>query len=200
MAKLSTRTPGFDQDGLPMEGVDTTFDTEVFEDNTWGLSWKPEGHAPRGQFPQYFRHVGEKRVAIALDEVPTETGLREAQFELAERGEPFTSPSSGAWTTPGAASGPHQVTLCDGSLVTYSWYRFIDQPSFQQYAWSAPKRARLQALVEKIHREWPIDRNYMPPPTTGRLVTLDPALLVTPPEGMEVGYVPIVTRQETVPE
>jgi len=27
-------------------------------------------------------------------------------------------------------------------------------------------------------------------------VTLDPALLVTPPKGLEVGYVPIVTRQE----
>jgi hypothetical protein len=28
------------------------------------------------------------------------------------------------------------------------------------------------------------------------LVTLDPALLVTPPKGLEVGYVPIVTGQE----
>jgi beta-lactamase superfamily II metal-dependent hydrolase len=29
----------------------------------------------------------------------------------------------------------------------------------------------------------------------GALVTLDPALLVTPPQGLDVGYVPIVTRQ-----
>jgi hypothetical protein len=36
----------------------------------------------------------------------------------------------------------------------------------------------------------------MAPPTMGELVALDPALLVTPPKGMEVGYVPIVTRQE----
>jgi hypothetical protein len=35
----------------------------------------------------------------------------------------------------------------------------------------------------------------MSPPSSGTLVTLDPALLVTPPEGMEVGYVPIVTAQ-----
>jgi len=54
----------------------------------------------------------------------------------------------------------------------------------------------LQAFVEKIHKEWPIDRDYMAPPTMGKLATLDPALLVTPPKGMEVGYVPIVTRQE----
>jgi hypothetical protein len=62
-----------------------------------------------------------------------------------------------------------------------------DQPSFQQYAWSAEKRAQLPAFVEQIHRAWPIDRDYMTPPTTGTLVALDPALLVTPPEGLEFG-------------
>ena len=61
------------------------------------------------------------------------------------------------------------------------------------------RKARLQALVEKIHRSWPIDRDYMPPPTSGELVALDPALFVTPPPGLEVGYVPIVTRQENAP-
>ena len=30
----------------------------------------------------------------------------------------------------------------------------------------------------------------------GALCDLDPALLVTPPKGKEVGYVPIATRQE----
>lgn len=50
--------------------------------------------------------------------------------------------------------------------------------------------------VEKIHAHWSIARDYMPPPTRGTLVRLDPALLVTPPKGLEVGYVPIVTRQE----
>jgi hypothetical protein len=39
----------------------------------------------------------------------------------------------------------------------------------------------------------------MAPPTRGKLVSLDPALLVTPPTGMEVGYVPIVTGQEKAP-
>ncbi len=199
IAELSTRTPGFAQDGLAIEGVAGTFDTKVFADNTWGLAWKKGGDAPRGEFPQYYRHEGGKRVAVAAREVPRETGLREAGFKLAEPGQPFTSPGAGAWTTPGPAAGPFQVELIDGSLVTYAWYRFIDQPSFQQYAWSEAKRAELQAFVEAIHRAWPIDRDYMPPPTTGKLVTLDPRLLVTPPEGMEVGYVPIVVRQEAAP-
>jgi len=49
--------------------------------------------------------------------------------------------------------------------------------------------------VEKLHATWPIDRDYMAPPTRGTLAALDPALLVTPPKGVEAGYVPIVTRQ-----
>ncbi len=119
------------------------------------------------------------------------------EFKLAKPGEPFTSPAKGAWTNPGPATKPLKVKLTDGSLVTYCWYRFVDQPSFQQYSFSEAKKEKLQALVEKIHAEWPIDRDYMAPPTMGELATLDPSLLVTPPKGMEVGYVPIVIRQES---
>ena len=50
-------------------------------------------------------------------------------------------------------------------------------------------------MVEKIHARWTADREYLPPPGAGTLATLDAALLVTPPRGLEVGYVPIVTRQ-----
>jgi hypothetical protein len=40
------------------------------------------------------------------------------------------------------------------------------------------------------------DCTYLPTATTGKLASLDPAVLVTPPDGLEVGYMPIVTRQE----
>jgi hypothetical protein len=124
------------------------------------------------------------------------TSLLIILLALAGRGVPYTSPASAAWTQPGPKSKSYTVKLTDGSIVTYAWYRFVDQPSFQQYNWSGTKKARLQAFVEKIHRQWPIDRDYMAPPSMGKLAALDPALLVTPPTGMEVGYVPIVTRQE----
>jgi hypothetical protein len=127
--------------------------------------------------------------------VPAETQLLAQEFKLAGPGEPYTSPATGAWSRPGPKRGPFTVKLADGSLVTYSWYRFVDQPSFQQYDWSQEKKAKLQALVEKIHANWPIDRDYMAPLSRGALVTLDPALLVTPPKGLEMGCVPIVTRQ-----
>ena len=45
-------------------------------------------------------------------------------------------------------------------------------------------------------RAWTREREYLPPPTTGTLAELDPALIVTPPAGLEVGYVPIAIRQE----
>ena len=161
----------------------------------WGLQWFTNAISPSGLFPQYFKQVGDARVAVGAAVVPAETLLADAVFKLADKGPPYTSPSVGAWASPGATRGPLTARLCDGSTVTYSWYRFVDQPSFQQYAWSEEKKAKLQAFVEKIHAAWPIDRDYMAPPTRGQLVTLDPALLVTPPRGLEVGYVPIVTHQ-----
>ncbi len=195
-ATLTTRTTRYDQAGKTIAGIEKTFDTKVYENNVWGLEWFTDAIGPMGYFPQYFRREGEQLVAVPASEVPSETDLLDRKFELAQPGEPYTSPDSGAWCQPGPASGPFQATLVDGSLVTYCWYRFVDQPSFQQYDWSAAKKAKLQAFVEKIHAHWPVDRDYMAPPTTGELAKLDPALFVTPPEGMEVGYVPIVVRQE----
>ncbi len=194
-SKLTTQTTHYDQDGKKIDGVEQVFDTRVFDGNVWGLEWFTSGISPKGLFPQYFKQVGEERVAVAAADVPAETQLLSQEFKLAGRGEPYTSPTTGAWSRPGPKRGPFTVRLADGSQVTYSWYRFVDQPSFQQYDWSEEKKAVLQALVEKIHARWPIDRDYMAPPSRGALVTLDPALLVVPPKGLEVGYVPIVTRQ-----
>jgi hypothetical protein len=193
--KLNTQTTRYDQGGKKITGVERVFDTRIFEGNVWGLQWFSNSLSAKGLFPQYYKHTGDERVAVATAEVPAETRLLEQQFEQAGRGAPYTSPRVGAWGKPGPKAGPCQVKLTDGSLVTYYWYRFVDQPSFQQYGWSEEKKAKLQALVEKLHENWPIDRHYMAPPGRGELATLDPALLVTPPKGMETGYVPIVTDQ-----
>jgi len=91
--------------------------------------------------------------------------------------------------------------LADGSRATYDWYHFIDQPSLRQdkNVWSDSMKPELQSLIEKIQENWTIDKDYMPAPRDGKpLVSLDPALIVTPPAGLEVGYVPIVTRQEII--
>jgi len=193
---LTTRTTRYDQGGKKINGVEKIFNTKVFEANVWGLEWFDGTKNAMGLFPQYFKHVGEEREAVTAADVPDFTQLKAQQFKRADQGVPYTSPTQGAWAKPGPARGPFKVNLADGSTVTYSWYRFVDQPSFQQYAWKEDKKAKLQAFVEKVHTAWTIDKDYMAPLRRGELATLDPALLVTPPKGMEVGYVPIVTHQE----
>lgn len=196
---LSARQTRYDMVGKEITGVEGEtgiFETRVFEGNCWGLQWKSNVKGKMGIFPQYYIYNGSKYEVISESAVPRETALVQQKFRLAEPGRPYTSPSKGAWVNPGPKAGPYKAKLTDGSVVTYYWYRFIDQPAFQQYAWSAEKKAKLQALVEKIHANWPIDRDYMAPPAFGQLVKIDPALIVTPPPGLEVGYVPIVVRQE----
>jgi len=193
--KLKTNTTRYDQAGKKITGVESAFDTRIFDGNVWGLQWFTNDIVAKGLFPQYYKLIGDKRVAVPAAAVPPETKLHTQEFKRAKVGVPYTSPTVGAWAKPGAKLGPFTARLIDGSEVTYSWYRFVDQPSFQQYRWSDEKKERLQRLVEKLHANWPIDRDYMAPPSRGTLVTLDPALLVTPPAGLELGYVPIVTRQ-----
>ena len=193
--RLTTHTTRYDQASKKIVGVERAFDTRILEGNVWGLQWVENEVTSNGLFPQYYKHVGEECVAVPATQVPTETGLLTREFALAKPGAPYTSPAAGAWVKPGPKLGPFTARLADGSTVTYSWYRFVDQPSFQQYSWSDQKKQALQAFVEKLHAAWPTDRNYMPPPSHGKVVSLDPALLVTPPRGLEVGYVPICTRQ-----
>lgn len=195
-SKLGRNNTRYSQAEMKITGIEKVFDNEVFEGGVWGLRWTGSNLSPQGVFPQYFKQVGNERVVVAAGDVPPETGLHSREFEQARAGNAYTSPASGAWVNPGPVQTSCTATLADGSRVTYAWYRFVDQPSFQQYTWSDEKKAKLQAFVEKIHAHWTIDRDYMAPPSRGKLVRMDPVLLVTPPQGLEVGYVPIVIRQE----
>jgi hypothetical protein len=162
--------------------------------STFGFSWKDAAPNP-GSLPEYYKGVGDLMVPIQESEVPKNLGLLEARFPTQRNAGTYSSPKKGSWATPGPAKGPYEAILNDGSVVTYYWFRFIDQPVFGQFNWSTEKRMALQSLVEKIHAEWPIDRDYMPAPTFGELVSLDKNLIVTPPKGLELGYVPIVVKQ-----
>jgi hypothetical protein len=198
-SELRRNNTRYSQAEMKISGIDKVFDNRVFEGGVWGLQWTGSSLSPKGVFPQYFKQVGSERVVVAAGEVPKETGLHACEFSQARAGAAYTSPGSGAWAKPGPAQTPSTANLADGSRVTYAWYRFVDQPSFQQYQWSDERKAKLQALVEKIHAHWTTDRDYMEPPSRGKLVRLDPALLVTPPAKFKVGYVPIVIRQEAAP-
>ena len=160
------------------------------------MEWFQSDISPKGSFPQYFKQVGEERVAVPAADVPADTKLLRAGIPAGQSGcglhltddrrlEP-------AWPEGRAVQG-HAHRRFRGDLFVVSLRRPALVPAIRL---GRAKKAALQAFVEKIHASWPIDRDYMPPPSRGTLVTLDPALLVTPPKGLETGYVPIVTHQE----
>ncbi|WP_395738573.1 hypothetical protein [Prosthecobacter sp.] len=194
---------GDGEENIELDGFGKRVQTAIFDrpggGKAFGLKWKNE--RGWGRLPEYFRQEGDKRMVIGEAQVPKEVHLLGQSFRPAGKGEPYISPenAAGVWKKPGAKSGPFTVTLTDGSVVTYAWYRFIDQPSIVAQKWTEEKRNQLQALVERLHGEWAVTANYMPAPTSGTLSTLDAALRVEPPQGLEAGYVPIVLRQEARP-
>lgn len=191
----------------------TSFATPFAPDrNTFGYRWnsqwvKRDEVAGRNLvvLPEYFRlsEDNKKRpvwVPVPSAEVPAETGLADVRFTRERNGKPKTyetpSDAESCWKKPGPKAGPFQAKLGDGSVVTYYWYRFADQPAMLNADMTDVEREEIQKRVELLHRHWTKDRNYLAPPASGQLADLDPALLVNPPAGMEIGYVPIVTRQE----
>ena len=183
----------------------------ALDPTTYGYRWDYQKvtktdskDGPLVTIPEYFHLVKDKDgkaewVVVQPGDVPAETGLAKVKFHRPreDRPEPYITPDDpkSCWKTPGPAAGPFQAHLGDGSVVTYYWYRFADQPALLNADLTDREREGLQARVEKIHRKWKKDQDYLPPPTVGKLADIDPALLVTPPRGLEIGYVPIATRQ-----
>jgi len=154
--------------------------------------------------PEYFRLTknGEKShwIPVSPKDVPPETGLIDVEFTRPKNRspEPYVTPDDpeSCWKKPGPVAGPFEVHPGDGSVVTFYWYRFADQPALLNAGLTKQERETLQRRVEMLHKHWEKDRDYLPPPTIGKLAEIDPALIVTPPPGLEIGYVPIVVRQE----
>jgi hypothetical protein len=188
-----------------------TFATPMAPDpNTFGYRWDAklvkQTDAKSGslvKLPEYFRldKSGAKPqwVPVRAEDVPAETGLTKARFERAtgRRPKTYVTPedAESCWKKPGPKAGPFQARPGDGSVVTYYWYRFADQPAMLNADWTDQEREVVQARVEKLHRAWTKHREYLAPPAFGKLAEIDPALIVIPPPGLEVGYVPNVTRQ-----
>lgn len=194
--------------------------TKASDPYTFGLKWDMQKVTNRKTefgslvvIPEYYKQVKtvtkrrgkevevDNWVAVDAKQVPAETGLDKLSFKRPKKDRPSETRATpddaeSCWKKPGPAAGPFKVKVGDGSTVTYYWYRFADQPALLNADMTDQERERLQKRAEKLHRHWTKDRQYLAPPTVGQLADIDPALIVTPPKGMEVGYVPIVTRQE----
>lgn len=179
----------------------------ALDEVTYGYRWARESVARDGttvSLPEHYRLTKDTKgkeqwMVVNAKDVPAETGLAHVEFPRSRKAaqQPYVTPdeADSCWKKPGPAAGPFEAQLGDGSVVTYYWYRFADQPAVLNADLTDTERETLQKRLEMIHRHWTKERDYLPPPTVGKLADLDPALLVTPPKGLEVGYVPIVTRQ-----
>ncbi len=200
------------KDKRALLNITSYMDANVTNDTTLRVRWEGEFITRRKTnngsvvtLPEYFKLVKTgndtigKWLAVAPKDVPAETGLQNVSFRNTDPRTPvvYVTPDDkgSCWKTPGPAAGPFKAKLGDGSTVTYYWYRFADQPALLNADLTKEEREEMQRRVEMLHRNWTKDRKYLPPPMIGKLADIDPALIVTPPKGMEVGYVPIVTRQ-----
>jgi hypothetical protein len=186
-------------------------DANVTDSATLRVRWEGEfikGREKNGSvvtLPEYYKLVKTgnddigKWMAVAPKDVPAETGLHKVSFKSTDKRNPmpYITPEEkeSSWKTPGPVAGPFKAKLGDGSTVTYYWYRFADQPALLNADLSKEEREEMQRRVELLHRNWTKEREYLPPPLIGKLAEIDPALIVNPPAGFEVGYVPVATRQ-----
>ena len=182
---------------------------------TFKLTWKgnlikkikTENNHTMAVLPEYYKWVRKnnndsigKWIAVDDNNVPKETNLHKIQFKnrIPRNKMPYTTPiddPESCWRKPGPKAGPFKAKLGDGSTITYYWYRFCEQPAIMNAGMTDAEREEMQRRVELLHKHWTIDKEYLPAPLEGELTEIDPALIVTPPVGMEVGYVPIVTSQ-----
>jgi hypothetical protein len=183
----------------------------ALDDTTYGYKWAQDSVTEAGvkdgtlvTLPQYYclekdAKDKERWVVVSAKDVPAETELAKVEFPRPRRvlQEAYVTPQEpdSCWKKPGPAAGPFEAKLGDGSVATYYWYRFADQPALLNADLTDAEREVIQKRVEMLHQKWTKDRQYLPPPTVGKLAELDPAVIVTPPKGLEIGYVPIVTRQ-----
>jgi hypothetical protein len=160
----------------------------------WGLQWFTNDVAANGFFPQYlqarrrrtrpragFSSANRNRAAYA----GVQTGADGSAVHIANRGRlGYARPK--AWAVHHEAGGWLGRDLL---VVPFRGPAII--PAIQLERGDEGKTAGIRAETPT----WPTDRDYMAPPTRGKLVSFDPALIVTPPKGLEAGYVPMVTRQ-----
>ena len=183
------------------------------------FEWDGAGEEERG-WGQYYEMQGttvvpveEKDVPLELAElaygtIPYTTSL--SPHELSEEGgyNESITPDYSCYVCPNGDicdQEIHQTILDDGSIISYQWFRFRDQPLFQGLIQDYPETYTeeyledLQQLIEQMHKDWGSSQLFLERPTTLdelHLVEIDHGLLVEPPQGKEFGWVPIVTQVE----
>ena len=191
LPKLNSRTPAVYQEGKTLGNLSSTLAVKAFESQSaYGFSMS--GSARLEKLPTYFKEVGNTRIAIPESEAPT--ALVQASFGGLMQTSSYVYQEPSWWSQSPAASGDITANLNDGSKVIYRWYKFVDQPALQRFEMNQSEKNGIQSAIEKMQKEW-ANFSMMKDPTSGSLVSFDSGLMVTPPKGLEIGYVPIVVKQ-----
>jgi hypothetical protein len=153
---------------------------------------------------------------VQPEAVPSDvrSALEGAPFEPHRRNDGRTlspGPTEQACFAASAADGQLFCTRTSGETwIAWRWYRFVDQPELNQVFASLPEGERdaakcfMQTRIERLHAAQQAGsspaRCFDPPQGVEglpqSLVTIDPALILTPPAGLEVGYVPVPVYQK----
>jgi hypothetical protein len=163
-----------------------------------GIEWRAGSPLESGVFPEYYMEtIPGVWSAVPASAVPRRTWLLDQRFDVKQRSAfPALDVSSPApFASARWSGGPFTTTLSDGSTVEYVWYRFVDQPAIARLGLSDEVLAALQTFAESFHLHSGTRGVTMASPASGVLATMDPALIITPPAGLELGHVPIVIRQ-----
>lgn len=169
---------------------------------------------------------GTSPTAVASAEVPEsiKAALDLRAFEPTRKNDgsflgPPAETEEACFDSPGPAPADPRLYCTrtkSGNWLGFRWYRFVDQPELNQVFASLPEDERdlakcfMQARIERLHTaqqsgtdlpRW-FDAPQGGEALPGPKVSIDPALLVTPPAGLEVGFVPIPVyeRKRTKPE
>ena len=190
-APLQTHRWELQSDGQEIKGLENfvmldDWDTSEKEGWAWGLQWSDNS----GAFPAYYRDFAEEWGAGDETDAPTQLGSVDAIFPSAVRRTGYAPDLDD-----GPAPQVREVKLNDGSLLRYTWYRFVDQPALAALGLTTKQKAALQSIVERIHSQWGQQTEFIKPPSQGELAELQHELLVQPPPGAEAGWVPVVISQ-----
>lgn len=166
----------------------------------------------------YYKVVAGKLVPVSEDAVPEKLrqmdyGNLESPTNLQNHFDEMDLSSDDTFNTDcwvcedpnGCDEEVFQTTLDDGSQISYRWYRFVDQPVFWNMKREYPEfythayLEDLQQTIEAMHTQWDGSVNLLERPANQErfhLAEIDNGLLVDPPAGKEVGWVPIVIEVE----
>ena len=207
-------------------GVNLFYDWRNSAERGYSKYYKVSGSPPAYQFSSVSEHevpqrlksltISNKRNPTSLmphvktsEDVGLEAAVKSNMTEVFGTEGDFIDYACWACFEENGCDATEYVTVMDdGSKVKYRWYRFKDQPTFKNLKAEYPTvytddyLSSLQAKVEEMQQNWinkPTDFLSKPATANGKnvnLIELDHGHIVSPPEGKEIGWVPIVLSVE----